>query len=216
MNYYHILLLLLVVLLIVLLIYTYIYYSRGIKKTSSVFDTIQLFKQMVYSYEQQVERFESNKKKKSFNLLDKLVGGDINEGPEGETSDTDEPGGEKEATKLNKMYSFFSKKFKKNNTPETTQPYYNGAEYKIKNTYEYNNGHEKLMKISNTPENGLNPYEDVPFIKKIVKNKDGTEKEWQSIPKRNKYLIKEINKQFTPFAMYVEDIENDDLEKEDN
>ena len=56
----------------------------------------------------------------------------------------------------------------------------------------------------------------MPFIKKIEKNKDGTEKEWQSIPKRNKYLIKEINKQFTPFAMYVEDIENDDLEKEDN
>ena len=69
------------------------------------------------------------------------------------------------------------------------------------------------MKIAHAPENGLNPYEDIPFIKKIVKNKDGSEKEWTSISKRNKYLIKEINKQFTKFAMYTEDIENDDLEK---
>lgn len=210
MNYYHILLLLLVILLTILLIYTYVYYVRTISTKKYIFnDTIQLFKHMIDSYEQKREHFETKKKK--FNLLDKIVGEDVNEDTE-ETADTDESG-KKDDTKLKQMYSFFSKKFKKNDTPTTTQPYYNGAEFKIKNTYEYNNGHETLMKIAHAPENGLNPYEDIPFIKKIVKNKDGSEKEWTSISKRNKYLIKEINKQFTKFAMYTEDIENDDLEK---
>jgi hypothetical protein len=113
--------------------------------------------------------------------------------------------------------SFSLDKNKKVNPTTTKQPPFDGMEYKINNSYEqsypkYKN--KKIMRTNKRDKEDLNPYEDIPFIHKIVYNKKKKEtREWKDISTKNKKFIKELNNLFTNYAVYVEDIKKD-TEKE--
>ena len=87
-------------------------------------------------------------------------------------------------------------------------PPFPGSEYGIKSSYEYRDGHSKFMDIKDVKKEGIDPYEDIEILKKIIKDKKGEQKKWNDISSRDKKLIAAINFQFKNKAKFVDDIEN--------
>ena len=102
----------------------------------------------------------------------------------------------------------FKKKLKKTPKPTEYKPSFDGEEYNIGNSYEQNTEYGNVMRTTKRDKEDLNPYEDIPFIKNIIVNKD-KKKEWKDISSKNKKFIAQINKVDTQYAQYTNEIIKD-------